>query len=162
MSKSKEAQPTEITTEYLMRMSAPIDPPQQIDNTLMIINVLAGEENWFKGPNIKGKVIAPAGDWMHVMPDKDKNLRLDGRATLETDDGALIYMSYNGVLYQSKESFDRWMKGETLTSKDVLYFITAPTFRTSSDKYALLNHVQCVSKLVKWGNPMIYDVFIVR
>ncbi len=153
---------TQITTEYLMTMSVPIEELQKIDDTLIIINVPAGEENWFKGPKISGKVIAPAGHWMHVIPDKEKNLRLDGRATLKTDDGALVYMSYNGIFYQSTERFDRWMKGETLTSKDVLCFITAMTFRTSSDKYTWLNRVQCVSKLVKWDNTQIHEVFIVR
>ena len=30
------AQTTEITTEYLMTVYAPLDPPQRIDNTLFI------------------------------------------------------------------------------------------------------------------------------
>ena len=91
--------------------------------------------------------------------------RLDVRATFKTDDGALVYISYNGIISHSKESFDRLMKGETLTSKDH-YFITAPTMQTSSDKYAWLNHVQCVGKVVemKLGeNSFVkYDIYIVR
>jgi hypothetical protein len=73
----------------------------------------------------------------------------------------------NGHLHSShsKESFERVMKGETLTSKDH-YFIAAPTLQTSSDKYAWLNHVQCVYKVVgaKVGeNSFVkYDLFIVR
>ena len=156
-----EAQTTQITTEYLMTLYAPLDPPQQIDNTLFIYNVRDG--GWAKGPKISGKVIAPAGDWLRVMP--GGSLRLDVRATLKTDDGALVYIAYNGIISQSKESFDRLMKGETLTSKDV-YFIAAPTMQTSSDKYAWLNDVQCVYKIVQMKageNAFVkYDVFIVR
>ncbi len=156
-----EAQTTQITTEYLMTLYAPLDPPQQIDNTLFIYNVRDG--GWVKGPKISGKLIAPGADWLRVMPGGSS--RLDVRATLKTDDGALVYVAYNGVISHSKESFDRLMKGETLTSKDH-YFITAPTMQTSSDKYAWLNHVQCVGKVVevKLGeNSFVkYDVYIVR
>lgn len=155
------AQTTEITTEYLMTVYAPLDPPQRIDNTLSIFNVRDG--GWVKGPKISGKFLAPGGDWLRHMPGGSH--RLDVRATFKTDDGALVYIAYNGIISWSKETFDRLMKGETLTSKD-LYFITAPTMQTSSDKYAWLNHVQCVGKIVevKVGeNGFVkYDMFIVR
>ena len=154
------AQTTEITTEYLMTLYAPLDPPQRIDNTLLIYNV---REGWVKGPKISGKLIAPGGDWLRAMP--GGSFRLDVRGTIKTDDDALVYIAYNGVISMSKETFDRLMKGETLTSKD-LYFITAPTMQTSSDKYAWLNHVQCVGKIIEVKlseNRFVkYDIFIVR
>ena len=156
-----QAQTTQITTEYLMTVYAPLDPPQVIDKNLFIYNVRDG--GWVKGPKISGKLLAPGGDWFRFMPGGSG--RLDIRATIKTDDGALVYAAYNGVSSSSKESFDRLMKGETLTSKDV-YSITAPTYKTSSDTYGWLNHVQCVGKMVevKMGeNSFIkYDIFIVR
>lgn len=58
------------------------------------------------------------------------------------------------------------MKGEVLTDKDILYFVTAPTFQTSSEKYAWLNGVQAVGKMVELkagaGGYVKYDVFVVR
>jgi hypothetical protein len=154
------AQTTEITTEYLMTLYAPLDPPQRIDNTLLIYNV---REGWVKGPKISGKLIAPGGDWLRAMP--GGSFRLDVRGTIKTDDDALVYIAYNGVISMSKETFDRLMKGETLTSKD-LYFISAPTMQTSSEKYAWLNHVQCVGKIIEVKmveNRFVkYDIFIVR
>jgi hypothetical protein len=155
------AQTTQLTTEYLMTLYAPLDPPQQIDNTLFIYNVREG--GWVKGPKISGKMLAPGGDWYRIMPGGCG--RVDVRATIKTDDGALVYVAYSGVFSASKESFDRLMKGETLTSKDI-YFITAPTMQTSSEKYAWVNHIQCVGKIieVKVGeNSFVkYDIFIVR
>ncbi len=154
-------QTTQITTEYLMTVYAPLDPPQQIDNTLFIYNVRDG--GWAKGPKISGTLLAPAADWLRVMP--GGSLRLDVRGTLKTDDGALIYLAYNGIISHSKESWDRMMKGEVLTSKDH-YFITAPTMQTSAEKYAWLNHVQCIGKIVevKGGEDSFvkYDIYIVR
>jgi Protein of unknown function (DUF3237) len=72
---------------------------------------------------------------------------------------------YGGVISDSKESFDRFMKGEVLTSKDH-YFVIAPTMQTSSEEYAWLNHVQCVGKVaeVKFGEGSYvkYDIYVVR
>lgn len=155
------AQTTQITTEYLMTLYAPLDAPQQIDASLLVYNVRAG--GWVKGSKVSGTLLSPATDWLRVMP--GGSLRLDVRATVKTDDGALIYVTYNGVVSQSKEASDRFAKGDVLTSKD-LYFITAPTMQTASEKYAWLNHVQCVGKVVevKAGQDSFvkYDIFIVR
>ena len=91
--------------------------------------------------------------------------RLDVRATLKTDDDQLIYLSYNGIISHSTESWDRLMKGEVLTSSD-FYFLTAPTMQTASEKYAGLNHLQFVGKVVEVkageGSYVKYDIFAVR
>jgi hypothetical protein len=56
--------------------------------------------------------------------------------------------------------------GDLLTSKDVPYFITAPTFLTSSPKYAWLNGIQAINKMVEVklgeGGYVKYDVFVIR
>jgi hypothetical protein len=155
------AQTTTISTEYLMTLYAPLDPPQQIDSTLSIYNVREG--GWARGPKINGTLVGPAADWLRTMP--GGSLRLDVRGTIRTDDGALVYITYNGVISLSPETFARLASGEVLTSND-LYFITAPTMQTASPKYAWLNHVQCVGKVVevKAGeNSFVkYDIYIVR
>jgi len=158
-----QAQTTQISTEYLMTLYAPLAAPQQIDNTLFIYTLPPSGEGWVKGPKINGQIIAPVGDWLRVMP--AGNARIDVRQTIKTNDGALIYMSANGIVSYTKESWDRLMKGEVITSKDH-YFILAPTMQTSSEKYAWLNHVQCIAKVVevKLGeNAFVkYDFYIVR
>lgn len=157
------AQTTSIKTEYLMTYMAPLDAPYQIDNSLLIVNVKP-DGGWAKGPKISGTFIPPGGDWLRVMP--SGALRLDVRATLKTDDGALIYISYNGIIQHSKESAEKLSRGELLTTKDIPYFITAPTFETSSEKYAWLNSVQLVNKMVELklgeGGYVKYDVYILR
>ena len=117
-----------------------------------------------KGPQINGKFISPGADWLRVMP--SGALRLDVRATIQTDDNAFIHVSYNGVIQHSKESSERVGKGEVLTHKDIPYFVVAPTFQTSSEKYAWLNRVQAIAKMVEVkigdGGYITYDVFVVR
>lgn len=155
------AQTTQISTEYLMTLYAPMDPAQHIDDTFFIYNVRNG--GWVKGPKINGTIVAPTGDWLRVMP--SGVARLDVRLSVRTDDGALIYMTYNGIISHTKESWDRLLKGEVLTAKDH-YFLTAPTMQTSSEKYAWVNQVQCIGKVVEVklgeGSYVKYDIFIVK
>jgi hypothetical protein len=156
------AQTAQIKTEYLMTYVAPLDAPIPIDGSLQIFNVKPG--GWVKGPKVNGTIVSPGGDWLRMMP--SGVFRLDVRATVRTDDGADIYFSYNGIIQHSKESAERLMKGEVLTDTDMPYFVTAPTFQTSSEKYAWLNGVQAVGKMVELkageGAYVKYDVFIVR
>ena len=155
------AQTSEITTEYLMTLFAPLER-YPIDSSKVIVNVRPG--GWVKGPRIKGKILAPGGDWVTTMP--SGVARLDVRLLIETDDGAHISMTYNGVFVGTKEVTDALSRGEVVTPKTVPYFVTAPTFQTSSEKYDWLNRVQAVGKMVELkrgdGAYIKYDVFIVR
>jgi len=64
----------------------------------------------------------------------------------------------------------RWQRRvrgrELLTTRDIPYLVAAPTLQTSSEKYAWLNSVQLINKLVEVklgeGGYIKYDVFIVR
>src|SRR5205809_2568516 len=49
----------------------------------------------FEGPRLRGKVLAGGGDWTLLRG--DGVLELDLRLTLETDDGALIHMTFDGL-----------------------------------------------------------------
>ncbi|PYR43047.1 MAG: DUF3237 domain-containing protein, partial [Acidobacteria bacterium] len=60
--------------------------------TLSIFPVIGGS---FEGERLRGKVLAGGGDW--VSGRADNALELDLRVTLETDDGALIYMTFTGL-----------------------------------------------------------------
>jgi hypothetical protein len=144
-----------------MTFVAPLDPSTDIDDSLSISNVGGG---WARGPHIRGKFVPPGGDWLRVLP--SGAMRLDVRLTLKTDDGALVYITYNGIFKESPASEAKASRGEVLTSKDVAYFVAAPTFETSAPRYAWLNDVQAIAKMVEYkegdGGYVKYDVFIVR
>ena len=63
---SSHAQTTELKTEYLMTYVALLEPPNAVDNSLIIVNVTPG--GWAKGPKINGKFISPGADWLRIMP----------------------------------------------------------------------------------------------
>ena len=157
-----QAQSTQIATEYLLTFEAPLEPTLRVDSATLIVPVKGG--GWVKGPKITGRLVSPGGDWVRLMP--SGAARLDVRAVIQTDDNALIFMSYNGIVQHSKESGERSRKGEVLKSADVPYFVAAPTFQTASEKYAWLNSVQAIGKVVELklgaGGYVRYDIYIVR
>src|SRR2546421_1478024 len=149
----------ELRLEYLMTIDAKLGPGMLVGQRA-IVNVPGGT---IRGPSIKGEIMAPAGDWLYIMPDGSS--RLDVRFTLKTDDNELILVEYGGIIAFTKEAQDRFGKGEVVTATDGYgYFITAPRFMTTSAKYAWLNHVQAVGKMVSLqrGVAIKYDVFVAR
>lgn len=151
---------TTLQTEFLMTLNASLDPPQIADGNLLIFNVPTGS---VEGPRIKGKLLAPTADWGRIMP--GGVFRLDVRGTIQTDDGEMIFISYNGARRCPKEIQERFMKGEVLKA-DQCYFVTAPTFQTKSEKYAWLNGIQAIGKMVEQksgeGSYVKYEIFAVK
>src|SRR5437764_3324839 len=108
-------------------------------------------------------IIQPAGDWLSILPNGSG--RIDVRLTLKTDDAALIYLSYNGVVHHTQESRERLLRGAVITANDG-YGMNAPVFRTSQPKYAWLNATQAIAKVIELklgqGSFIKYEVFVVR
>ncbi len=157
-----QSQPIAPTIEHLMTIEGKFDPPVVIDQGMRIVNISSGTVT---GPHIKGTVQSPSADWVQVLP--SGAVRIDVRLLIKTDDGDFIYMSYNGVSKQSEKSLGHLRKGEEAKAEDGMYFVTAPTFRTSSKKYDYLNAVQAINvvkmfKLDKDGGYGHIEVFVVK
>lgn len=110
----------------------------------------------FEGPKLKGTVLPDGGDWLSVEPDGSWNV--DVRVTLRTDDEALIYMRYVGVLVVKPEFQERFNKREILPY-DAYYARTTPRFETASPKYAWINRVIAVANGHRLEKGPKYKVF---
>jgi hypothetical protein len=153
---------TTLETEYLMTLYVPLERPLTAADNLKVWNVRS-QGSWLSGPGIKAKIVSPSGDWARVMP--GGQIRVDVRLTLETDDGHIISMFYNGIVQMKGEALQRVMRGEAITAEEA-YFVVAPTFETRSEKYSWLNGVQAIGKMVSFqrgGESHVkYDVFRVK
>ena len=109
----------------------------------------------FEGPAIGGAVHGGGGDWLLLR--SDGVLQLDVRVTLETDDGALIYMSYRGLRHGSPEAMERMNRGEPVDPAEV-YFRTSPVFETSDGRYAWMNRAIFVGSGRRLPEGPVYDV----
>ena len=100
-----------------------------------IVPVTGGE---FEGPRLRGKVLPGGGDWLLMR--SDGVLELDLRITLETDDRALIYMTFQGLRHGPADAIAALGRGEVVDPASY-YFRTLPRFETSSETYAFLNRI---------------------
>ena len=110
------------------------------------------------GPRIHG-VLRPVGaDWMLVRPDGVGIL--DVRATLETGDGAVIYMSYAGVAEFGEEGYQNLLNGAPSPTEGYDLKIR-PTYQTSHPDYLWLNRAFCVGvgKAFPQKREVSYDVY---
>jgi len=82
----------------------------------------------FEGDRLSGTVLTGGDDW--AVTRLDGLVELDLRVTLQTDDGALIYMTFEGLR-------DDGAPGAP-------YFRTLPRFETAAPQYAFLNRMLAV------------------
>lgn len=121
-----------LPVEYLFTITANTGDPAPVvipraGGNLTVITVMSGT---FEGPALRGRVLPVAGgDWISVRD--DGSMRLDVRIVLETDDGALIYMTYGGVGLADADGS--------------LSLRTAPLFETGDERYTWLNRLQAVA-----------------
>ena len=115
-----------LHTRPLMRLHLTTASVQDVGATtrgkMSIFPIVGGS---FDGDRLKGNVLAGGGDWVTATP--DGAFELDLRITLETDDGALIHMTFAGVRNDAKA-----------------YIRTLPRFETAAPKYDFLNRLLAV------------------
>jgi Protein of unknown function (DUF3237) len=99
---------------------------QAVHGERRIIPIVGGT---FEGPGLKGRILNLGADWQIVHP--NGLAELDARYTLETDTGALIYVSNQGVRYASADVVAKLRAGE-IVEPSRYYFRAAPRFETSA------------------------------
>lgn len=146
-----------VELEHLFTVRFEVTAPQSLGKTpygeRRIVQVTGGS---FEGPKLKGKVVPGGGDWLLLR--NDGVLQMDVRATLQTDDGALIYMTYRGVRHGPAEVIDRLNRGEIVDPSEY-YFRTAPFFETGSEQYAWLNRIVAVATGERLPGQAVYTVY---
>lgn len=110
----------------------------------------------FEGPRMRGTLKHSGADWAVVGP--DGVARLDVRATFETDDGALIYVQYHGLLEMNEAVGAALAKGGDTQIGDA-YFFSQPRFETSDERYAWLNKIVTVGEGRFAGGAVEYKVY---
>lgn len=94
----------------------------------------------FDGERLSGRVLPGGADWQVIRPDGVADL--DARYTLETGDGALIYVRNKGYRHGPEDVIRRLAAGEAVDPK-LYYMRTTPWFETGDARYAWLNRIVC-------------------
>ncbi|WKG02009.1 DUF3237 domain-containing protein [Mycolicibacterium sp. HK-90] len=111
------------------------------------------------GPRIAADVLPGGGDWL--LLGSDGVARLDVRATLRTDDGALIHLANTGRVRMNRSATDRFTAGE-LIRHDEMTARSSPLFETDDERYRWLNAVHTVAINQVSLSEVHYRVFAVR
>ena len=123
--------PADITSRPLMTVKIIAAPLQKLGavpyGVRTFVPVAGGD---FEGPRLRGRILPGGGDWLLLR--SDGVLELDLRITLETDDHALIYMTFQGMRHGAPDDPARY------------YFRTVPGFETSAEAYTFLNRIVAV------------------
>ena len=132
---------TSLPVEHLFTFTANVAVAGMVPNgprgTRMIVEASGGT---FEGPKLKGVTKAPGGDWVTARP--DGSIALDVRVLLETDDGAHILMTYQGM-------------GATGSTR----LLTGVFFETGEEQYRWLNNVMAVGIGASDGQQVTYEVY---
>lgn len=129
----------EPSLRLLYTLKVKLGSPQVVgDGPYGLRRIIPIEGGTFEGPRLSGRVLPGGADWQFIRP--DGIAELDARYTLETDDGALIYVSNPGIRRGPKEVMERLARGEKCDPGEY-YFRTRPVFETGSPKYQWLHGI---------------------
>ena len=145
-----------VRTRPLFTLQLSVRPIQVIGETPTAdrrIGVFGGR---FEGERLSGEVLDGGSDWQSVRP--DGSTLLDVRLVLQTNDGALIAMTYKGLRHGPREVMERLAKGEEVDPANY-YFRINPMFETASKDYAWLNGVLAVGLGHRCADGPIYNIF---
>ena len=109
----------------------------------------------FSGERMNG-VVLPGADWVINRP--DGVMVIDVRLTLQTEDGALIYLTYQGRFLADVEAMARFAKGALLDPSEYSLAIRA-TFECGDDRYTSLNNVIATGTGTQTANGPVYEIF---
>ena len=130
-----------------MQLKPPIEVGAGPGGTRVIIEVASAQ---VKGDRLHGEMVgSAAADWVLIGPEGTGTL--DVRAAFRTDDGAIIFVQYNG----------RADVSQGLNPPATVY--VAPRFETCDERYMWLNRIQAIGKgIVHEDFTLDYEWYEVR
>jgi hypothetical protein len=127
-----------MPVEHLCDFEVDLEPAQLIATPVGNRMTFIAKGGKVSGPKLNGEVLPGGGDWLLVG--QDLVGRVDVRATVRTDDGALIHYTAGGVIKIPPDGLQRLVDGERIPFEQS-YVRTTPKFETSDERYAWLNEI---------------------
>lgn len=151
----------EYGLDHIISYNATLTAPEMIgpgpEGIRANIYVTGGQVS---GPKIRGRLLPVGGDWLTIR--RDGVAILDVRATIETEDKALIYVTYMGSIDLGENGYDEFLRG--VGPKSGASIRMTPRFQTSHHDYLWLNRLHCVGigQAFLERPEVIYDVYALR
>jgi hypothetical protein len=155
-----------VQLEHLFSYWATVSEPEVIgplaEGVRINVYVTDGE---ISGPEIagrrkiRGRFRRVGGDWLLLRADGIGIL--DVRATMEMEDGALIYSTYGGVADLGPDGYERFLAGNPPPK---IPLRIAPRYYSGHSDYLWLNRLQCigVGEVDMEQMRVTYDIYALR
>jgi hypothetical protein len=149
-----------VRTEFLFRLDLKVGSHHVLGETTAgkrrIAPVSGGS---FEGPRLSGTVLPGGTDWITEDPNGTW-FRMNVRLPLQTHDGELLVMAYEGFRSGPKSVLEQIARGEAV-DPDSYYYRVVGTFETSSAKLAWLNTLVSIALGSRIPTGPAYDVYTV-
>jgi hypothetical protein len=151
--------------EHIFSYNATIaNPPEvvgEVPEGLRVNFYVTGGE--VTGPRLRGKVRPAGGDWLLMR--KDGVALLDVRVTIESHDGAVIYVAYAGLVDLGEQGYAQFLRGEPPARGTPIR--TSPRCWTAHPSYQWLNRLHCLGigeahVAFEGTSEVVYDVYAVK
>jgi hypothetical protein len=151
---------TPIALIPLFTIKAEVTAPPQLVGAVphgFTRRVMVVSGGWFEGERLSGKVLPGGADVVLERP--DGGLHLDVRLVLETTQGELVYMTYNGRRNGPTPEIMRKIVNRETIPKGEDYFRVLVQFETASPRLAWLNDKVAVGTGTRQPDGPVYDVW---
>lgn len=143
--------------EYLLQATITLAPALVVGDvavgTRRIIHITGGQ---FQGEQLRGVVLPGGADWQLVR--NDGVAILEARYTLQTDDGALIYVQNRGLRHGPPAVLAALARGEEVDPASY-YMRTTPIFETGDRRYRWLNDLVAVGSGIRRADAVVLDFY---
>lgn len=146
----------ELPVEHLFDMDVELEPAQAIPTPVGARMTFIAKGGTIEGPRLKGELLPGGGDWLMIGTDLIG--RVDVRATIRTDDGALIHYETRGVIEVPADGMERLAAGERLPFEET-YVRTTPKFETADERYSWLNGIVAIGHNELVANRINYRIY---
>lgn len=138
------------------RLGEPIDLGDTPHGRRRIVPASGGT---FAGPELNGTLLPGASaDWQVVLP--DGTALGDIRHTLQSEDGALLYVQSRGIRHGSAEVIERLGRGEDVDASEYT-FRTWTQIETASVHLDWLNKGVFISVGARRPDSVVYETYLV-
>jgi hypothetical protein len=135
----------------------PLDVGEVTGGRRRVIPLIGGQ---FTGPEIRGSLLSgTSADWQLVLPDGTSIG--DIRYTLQTEDGALLYVRARSIRHGAADVLARLARGDDVDASDYI-FRAAVQIETSASELAWLNKGVFISVGGRSSGGVAYDTYIVE
>ena len=113
----------------------------------------------FSGPELNGRLVpGVSADWQIILP--DGTALADIRYTLQTDDGALLYVQARGVRHGKPDVLERLARGDDVDAGEYT-FRTSTQIETAAPELDWLNKGVFISVGGRRQAGVIYETYLV-